>query len=56
MTKDPRLIDELQKATREMTPSELARFKKELARRIPVTLFYAADRARKKENEEGENG
>ena len=54
MTKDPRLIDELQKATKEMTPAELMKFRKELKRRLPVTLHYAADRARKKEKEDGD--
>ena len=54
MTKDPRLIDELQKATKEMSSSELALFKRELKRRIPVVVHYAAERARKKEKEDGD--
>ena len=54
MTKDPRLIDELQKATKEMTPAELMKFRRELKRRLPVTLHYAADRARIKEKEKEE--
>ena len=47
-----KLIDEIQKATREMNKSELGKFKRELQRRIPGVVHYAADRARKKENEE----
>ena len=52
MAKDPRLIDELQAVTKDMNSAELGRFKRELKRRLPVTLHYAADRARKKEKEE----
>ena len=47
-----KLIDEIQKATKEMDPHELGKFKKELKRRIPGVVHYAAERARKKENEE----
>ena len=44
---DPRLIDELQAATKGMTPSELMKFRKELGRRLPEVVKRAADQARK---------
>ena len=47
MTNDPGMIDELQAATRGMTPSELMKFRKELGRLLPGVVKYAADQARK---------
>ena len=46
-----KLIRELRVATANMTPREKSKFKKELQRRIPVLIHFAAERARKKEKE-----
>ena len=49
-----KLINEIQKATKDMSDHELAKFKRELKRRIPGVVHYAAEKSRTKSDEEKE--